>query len=97
MIIDVWKTSRSYTNMLVNVMINSSIMIFLKQQWFPLLNNSPTKLQYHLTNMGLLKLHQKILLHQFSEVLDAKPKTAVRRFGAAKLKQKYTRTDHMLC
>ena len=95
--IDVWKTSRSYTNMLVNVMINSSIMLFLKQKWFSLLNNSPTKLKFHLTNMGLLKIQVKKLIHQFSEVLDAKQKTAVRRFGAAKLKQKYTRTDHMLC
>ena len=46
---------------------------------------------------GPAKNTSKKLINQFSEVLDAKQKTAVRRFGAAKLKQKYTRTDHMLC
>ena len=53
---DVWKTLRMYTNILVNVIINSSINLFLEMHWFPPLNNSSTKVHYHLINLSLPKI-----------------------------------------
>ena len=49
------KTSRCYRNLIVNIIINISIKLFLKQKYFPPLNNSLTKFQCHLINLSLLK------------------------------------------
>ena len=67
-----------FTNLLINVMANISIKLFLKQQWSPPLNNSPTKAHFHLINLSLLKTN--------SDVLDIKQKADVLRLGAAKSK-----------
>ena len=53
---DACKISRSYTNMLVNVITNSSIKLFLTHKWFPPLNNSLTEFHRHLINLSLLKI-----------------------------------------
>ena len=68
-------------------MINSSIKLFLKYQWFPPLNNSLTKFQCHLINMIPLKIqfqgNQSINL-----LIFVYKKSAVCRLGAFKSKHK---------
>ena len=54
--IDACKTSGSYTNLLVNVIINNSKKSLLEQQYFPPLNNPPVKFHCHLINLSLLEI-----------------------------------------
>ena len=54
--IDAWKTSGSYTNLPVNVIINNSTKLLLEQQYFPPLNNPQVKLHCHLINLSLLEI-----------------------------------------
>ena len=52
--IDFWETSIYYTNILLNVIVNNSIKLLLKHQWFMTLKRSLTKVHFHLINMSLL-------------------------------------------
>ena len=44
---------KNYANLLVNAMINNSIKLFLKQQWYKLLRYLTTTVQRHLSHMWL--------------------------------------------
>ena len=86
----------SHTHILENVMINRNINIFFKQTWSPLLIDSLKTVQCHLFLKRIKKSSARKKLNQFYEVLDVKPKTAVRKLGAAKSKIKDTRAGSML-
>ena len=53
---DVWEILKSYTNILVNLMINISIKLFLMYKWFPPPKNSLTKVYFNLITLSLTEI-----------------------------------------
>ena len=65
-------------------MINDSIKLFLMQSWSPLLRDSPKYPNFIWPICDCKNPSARKSLHQFSEVLDVKQKTDVRRLGNSK-------------
>ena len=59
---------------MVNVMINSSIKLFLKQEWFPPLKILTEKVHCRLIKLILLKFKCKETTPSIPDVLDIKQK-----------------------
>ena len=76
----------SYTNPLVNVMINNRIIPFLEHKWSPLLRNLLTTVQFHLAYILLSK--SLVQGNHSVEVFYFKQKTYFLRLGSAKSNHK---------
>ena len=85
----VWKILRTCTNQLKNVMNNQIIKQLLSQQRSPRLRYLLKVVNFHRAYLYLQKHSSaRISLCQFSEILEVKHKTILRRLSADKSKLK---------
>ena len=86
-----WKTLWIYKNILVNVIINISIKQFLEYPWYPILRDSLTTVNCHISHMYLEKSSAR------KSLLDVKHKTSVHRLVTTKLKHNEIGSVSVLC
>ena len=87
--INVFKTSKSYTNKLVSVTIRNNSKILLRLPLFILLKDSPFDSHISpMTSTPVKKPSAQKSLCMFTNILEVKKKTAYRQVGGAKSKFK---------